>query len=292
MQLPNDTVGIEQYKALYAHPHARLRSKQNTVGLSDLFWYFLCPGPDIHQEHVESGTALYNAVAETTKVLLNVPTERLEVSGATLPHDLCGMYSIDKPWSRFVQKLATKHALARFQPGVGPLGVGCEPWGVVRLRDFFFPMMARFFYEIVFDEACPDEAVALIVASGQNVVNSIKCTELRDMAARNRLTAYIMRKLEGGALASVCREHNSQLSLEEQALYVQGVFFHTGCVQMSEAMAHTCLAVASHPKEQQKLLDDDKDGTYMDLFITEVLRVRALPVVTLGSRCIPLAAIQ
>ena len=49
------------------------------VGLSDLFWYFLCPGPDIHQEHIEANTPLYTMVSDLTKVLLNVPTARLEV---------------------------------------------------------------------------------------------------------------------------------------------------------------------------------------------------------------------
>ena len=38
-------------------------------------------------------------------------------------------------------------------------GIGCANWGIVRLRDFFFPMFARFFYEMVFNEDAPEEAV-------------------------------------------------------------------------------------------------------------------------------------
>ena len=79
MQIPNDTIGPERLKELYSNPAARLRSKQADVGLSDLFWYFLCPGPDVHQEHVETGTQLHAMVNEATKILLNMPTKRLEV---------------------------------------------------------------------------------------------------------------------------------------------------------------------------------------------------------------------
>jgi hypothetical protein len=86
MQFPNDEFGADVFKEVYSHPNARLRSKQTTVGLSDLFWYFLCPGPDIHQEHLENNTQLYAQVAECTKVLLNAPTARLEVLLSILLH--------------------------------------------------------------------------------------------------------------------------------------------------------------------------------------------------------------
>ena len=37
-----------------------------------------------------------------------------------------------------------------------------------------------------------------------------------------------------------------RLSTEERALYLQGVFFNTAVVQMSEAMAHLLMALAQH----------------------------------------------
>ncbi len=51
----------------------------------------------------------------------------------------------------------------------------------------------------------------------------------------------------------------------------------------AEAMAHCCLALASHPVEQRKLALDDAMGTYMDLFLTEVLRVcRVMKLLVIG----------
>ena len=54
IQFPNENLGVDgkEFKRLYSHRAARLRSKQQGVGLSDLFWYFLSPGAHIHQEHV------------------------------------------------------------------------------------------------------------------------------------------------------------------------------------------------------------------------------------------------
>lgn len=56
LQFPIDgSVEAAQFKEIYSHPSANLRSAQPDVGISDLFWYFLMPGADVHQEHVESG---------------------------------------------------------------------------------------------------------------------------------------------------------------------------------------------------------------------------------------------
>ena len=116
----------------------------------------------------------------------------------------------------------------------------------------------------------------LILASGQNVIDTIKCTTLRDMTARNALTRYLMAKLASvpsGSFPKSLTDVTAGLTLEERALHLQGVFFHTGCVQMSEAMAHACLAIASYPNVYHRLACSSHDTPYWDWFISEVLRV-------------------
>jgi hypothetical protein len=77
--------------------------------------------------------------------------------------------------------------------------------------------------------------------------------------------------------------------MTERALHVQGVFFHTGCVQMSEAVTHLLLAVAQHPRVLERLLADTTGllssslatcrasslvtGTYNSHVVTEALRL-------------------
>src|SRR5262249_25742377 len=70
LPIPGKLVDASQFKRLYSHPAANGRSRG--AALSDLFWYWLSPGPEIHQEHIEPGER-YEEVARTTRRILNVP---------------------------------------------------------------------------------------------------------------------------------------------------------------------------------------------------------------------------
>ena len=48
--VPGPLVGAEHFERVYADPAADGRSRG--AGLSDLFWYWLAPGPEMHQEHL------------------------------------------------------------------------------------------------------------------------------------------------------------------------------------------------------------------------------------------------
>ncbi|MEV5495505.1 cytochrome P450 [Nonomuraea fuscirosea] len=229
--VPGDLIGVERFREVYAHPAAGGRSKG--AALSDLFWYWLAPGPEMHQEHLEAGER-YEAVARVTRSLLAVPR-----SGA--------------------------EELARRCAGRALADVR----GLVRLRDLMMPLWAEFAYELVFAEPCPRQARDLIAANADDVVSSLKCTGLRHMRRRLRLTGYLLDRL-----GRVRLPLPAGLSPTQQAYYLQGAFFNTAVVQLSEAMAHLLLVLAQHPEAQERARAGD-DG-YLDQVINEALRLYPL----------------
>src|SRR2546423_320721 len=73
--VPGPQIGVEHFRQLYAHPAADGRSRG--AALSDLFWYWLAPGPQVHQEHLEPGPR-YDDVARTTRKILARPKGEVE----------------------------------------------------------------------------------------------------------------------------------------------------------------------------------------------------------------------
>lgn len=233
--IPGPQVDATRFRAVYAHPAADGRSRG--AALSDLFWYWLSPGPEIHQEHLEAGPR-YEEVARATRRLLAVSRAASEALAA-----------------RCAARVLGRHAPRRTR--------------LVRLRDLMMPVWAEFYYELVFGEPCPEAACALIVANADDVVTALKCCGLRHMDRRDRLTEFLVHKVEQGGAASVLPELGST---REQALYLQGVFFNTAVVQMSEAMTHLLMAVAKHRQVRARLLADPHDDQFLDAVINETLR--------------------
>ncbi|MFF3443817.1 cytochrome P450 [Streptosporangium sp. NPDC002721] len=233
--VPGDLVGVERFREIYSHPAAGGRSRG--AALSDLFWYWLSPGPEMHQEHIEAGER-YDAVARATRGFLSVP--RVEA-----------------------EELA-RRCVARALRDAG---------GLVRLRDLMMPVWAEFYYELVFGEPCPPTARDLIVGNADDVVTALKCCGLRHMDRRDRLTRHLV-----GLLPKVRDRLPAGLSDREQALYLQGAFFNTAVVQMSEAMAHLLMVLAQHPDAQAGVLADDErgDDRHLDRVISETLRLYPL----------------
>src|SRR4030095_12956925 len=75
IELPGACADAARFKRLYAHPAANGRSRG--AALSDVFWYWLSPGPEIHQEHIEPGER-YDKVAATTRRILALPRRAAE----------------------------------------------------------------------------------------------------------------------------------------------------------------------------------------------------------------------
>ncbi|GIE78661.1 cytochrome P450 [Actinoplanes philippinensis] len=229
--VPGPLIGAEHFEQVYSHPAADGRSRG--AGLSDLFWYWLAPGPQMHQEHLEPGDR-YQTVARTTRRVLAVPHAR----------------------SDELATAATRRILDRL-PAERP--------SLVRLRDLFMPVWAEVFHELVFAEACPGEARELIVANADDVVTALKGLSLRHMRRRDRLTRYLLGRIEAGTCPVVLPP---PFTAQETAWYLQGAFFNTAVVQMSEAMAHILLCAAGYPT--------DLSDSSLDRLIDETLRVHPL----------------
>ena len=233
--VPGPLVGAEHFERVYADPAADGRSRG--AGLSDLFWYWLAPGPQMHQEHLEPGER-YRTVARTTRQVLAVPHRRAgELATA-----------------------ATRRVLAELPAG---------RTSHVRLRDLMMPIWAEVYYELVFGEPCPRAARDLIVANADDVVTALKGTGLRHLDRRDRLTRYLLGRLESGTCPVALPE---PFSRPETAWYLQGAFFNTAVVQMSEAMAHILLCAAAYPAARSQVDDD----AALDRLIDETLRVHPL----------------
>ncbi len=228
--------GIAEFTRLYAAPAANGRS--HGAGLSDLFWYWLAPGPHVHQEHLEPGPR-YDEVARTTRTVL-----------ASLRHD---------EWDALVARCAAR-VLAEYRSR-----------RVVRLRDVMMPIWAEVYYELVFRECCPRQARELIVAHADDVVSALKCTRLRHMRRRIRLTQYLCGRIAAGDVPFALP---NLLSADEQAWYLQGTFFNTAVVQMSEAAAHLLLVLAEHQGVQARVRAGD--SAYFDRVVDETMRVYPL----------------
>jgi hypothetical protein len=235
--VPGPLVDVGRFRQVYAHPAANGRSRG--AALSDLFWYWLSPGAEVHQEHLEPGER-YEEVARTTRRILSLPASRVE-------------------------ELATRYTAERCASTMtGPLRM-------VRLRDLMMPVWAAFFCEVVFGEPCPEATRRLVVANADDVVTALKCCGLRHMRRRDRLTRFLVDHLD-----RVPHALPAGLSPREQALYLQGTFFNTAVVQMSEATAHVLMALAHHPGVQSDLAARPGDRRCLDHVIEETMRLYPL----------------
>jgi hypothetical protein len=236
LQVPNAEINEHGFRALYRSRASRGRSEG--AGLSDLFWYFLSPGPEIHPEQVEDGPK-YDQINLVTQRILSIERSSLEA-------------------------MLAKHA-ARHVASVSGLKV-------VRLRDWYMQLFAAFLHEMIFgDEASPD-VLAMIVRHATNIIETLKWCELRDMDARMRVVDYCLERLRAGALPASVTE-GVDLSEEELALLLANAFFNTGVVQSAEALTHASLALAQNPEAARRLAAPDAPKDYTQGFVNECFRL-------------------
>lgn len=239
LTLPNATHGPEVFERVYAHPAANGRSEG--AGLSDLFWYWLSPGPEVHQEHLEPGERYEDVAAATRRMLAGSSAQLAE---------------------------AASRAVARVLDSVPDTRIS-----LVRLRDLVMPAWSEFCYELVFEEPCPPHARDLITAHSADVINALKCTGLRHPKRRAKLTEYLRERVAAG---DVKHELPASLSLPEQVHFLQGTMFNTAVVQLSEATAHVLLALARHRDVQRRVATAPDDDRYLTHVLDETMRLYPL----------------
>jgi hypothetical protein len=214
--VPGDLVDVSRFLDLYSHPAARGRSRG--AALSDLFWYWLSPGAEVHQEHLEPGPR-YDEVARCTRRILGMPSRTADA------------LAVD----------ALRAALPVLPPATG----------LVRLRDLAMPVWAEFYHRVVFGRPPTGEVRDLIVGNADDVVTALKCCGLRHMDRRLRLTAHLEAVLD-----EVPHELPGPLDRRERAFYLQGTFFNTAVVQSSEATAHVLMTLAADADLQRAAAAD------------------------------------
>ena len=234
--IPGPLVDTDRFVEVYSHPAANGRSRG--AALSDLFWYWLAPGPHVHQEHLEAGER-YDDVARTTRRFLARP--KAEVAALT-----------ERCTGRVLDELGTKDLR------------------LVRLRDLTMPIWAELYYELVFGERCPSDARALIVANATDVITALKCCGLRHMDKRDRLTRFL--RGEAGirsSLSNRCPRCSRPRSRRGTCRGRSSTPRSSRCRRRS---AHLLLALAQNPDVQQRLAADPEDHVYADQVIDESLR--------------------
>jgi hypothetical protein len=249
--------GAADFLRVYGDPAADGRS--HGAGLSDLFWYWLAPGPEVHQEHLEPGPRYDQAARTTRTILASLTKAQWAMLVTRCTAHVLDEQSLDE--QNLNDQILEKKKSKPLMPNA-PVRL--------RLRDLMMPVWAEVYYELVFREPCPRAARDLIVANADDVVSALKCTSLRHMRRRDRLTRYLRGRIGAG---QVPFELPGLMTTAEQAFYLQGAFFNTAVVQMSEGMAHLLLAIAQHPAVQDRLRAAPDDGEYLSDVINEALRV-------------------
>ena len=156
--VPGDLVDASQFVGVYSHPAASGRGRG--TALSNLFWYWLSPGAEMHPEYLEPGPQV-DEVARCTRGILAVPGESAE-------------------------RLAADCVRAALP----------DRTGLVRLRDLVMPIWAEFYHRLLFDRPGTDDARRLIVDNAGDVITALECCGLRHMDRRLRLTAHLVRVLD------------------------------------------------------------------------------------------------
>jgi hypothetical protein len=260
--LPNETLGAQAFRELYAN--SSLGGRSAGAALSDLFWYWLAPGPEMHQEHLENGPR-YDAIAQFSRRILAVPRRDIEA------------------------------LVDRCYDAASSLHVSATKF--VRLRDVLMPFWASFWHEVVFRESCPAAQRDLIAGHANDVITALKCCGLRHMDRRDALTRSLLERVERGG---VPHEFPPGFTHSEQAFYLQGMFFNTAVVQMSEAMSHVFFTLARHRETQESMSSSPENRRLYDHAIDEILRLFPLfgiahristKPIDVGGRMIPAGSV-
>jgi hypothetical protein len=239
--VPNRQIGGTNVKRLFAHPDA---SSKSAGGLRMLINWWQAPCSEYHQEVMERGP-VYDELRKVTARLLSRPLED-------------------------ARQLALERANAEIvrQQGVR------EDWSIMKLRTMIEPIGMSFCYEFMFREPCPPATLAALCASNTDVLVTTGSFKRRDISVRRLATDEIKLAIDRkNGLPEVFGESCS-LDLEQKALYLQGVWTHTGVTQILRLASNAICHLSRNPGKLRKFKADlEQNSTYADAVLLETLRL-------------------
>ncbi|MCX5387439.1 cytochrome P450 [Streptomyces sp. NBC_00083] len=241
-RLPDHDIHGNLLEALFAHESASHRGRTHA---RRAILYFHRPA-DEHQENIDTDHPRYAESSRATYRALAVPREDVDAMARRSVRLV-----LDDAW---------------------PAGSTSR---VLRLMDLAVPMSARLMFELAFKSTPTREQIALICRSARDSMRSSKgLRHARTIEVRLRLLNAVRAEVRDRDGCPEVFGRDSTLDTMSRAKHLQGVFFHTGVIQLSESVCHTVLAASAHPHAVERIIRDDP--RYLDDVLTEALRLYPL----------------
>jgi len=239
--VPNPAIQGEDVKLIFGH---RDITGKASSGMRQLIRWWHAPCSECHQELMERND-LYRQVRPVTTHILSLPIED-------------------------ARRLALKHAdeAIRRQNGLD------AAWSIARLRTLVSPIAVSICYECVFKRECPPEIVSLLGASAADTLAAIGSMKGRNMPLREKAMAHMKSVLEEeGGRPDIFGE-KCELTMEQRAKYVLGVWIHTGTAQIARLVSNTLCHLARNRRCMEIVKREMGQGvSYMDTVILESMRL-------------------
>lgn len=148
--------------------------------------------------------------------------------------------------------------------------------GLAIIRNEIIPIMVEFFHIKIFGKPCTKDRLALL---SKNVIlfkEGISFISFPDIKLRQEVLAYILSQCSLESLSELKSKALIEISDEQIAKLIMGVFFHTGVIQVSEFVAHTIVALSQNANIQEKLKNNLTDDELMQRVLNETLRLYPL----------------
>ncbi|MFK4066305.1 cytochrome P450 [Streptomyces sp. NPDC029674] len=242
LQIPNRDIHGPLLEKLFAHESAGHRGHTHA---RRTILHFHRPA-DEHQENIDPDHPRYPELARATFRALRVPREEAAAMARR-----CTRQVLDGAW---------------------PAGTTSR---VLRLLDLAVPISSRLMFELAFKAAPTHEQVELIGRSVRDSMrNSKGLRHTRDISMRLELLDLVRAEVaERGGCPELFGD-DSALDTTSRAKHLQGVFFNTGVIQLSEWVCHTVLAASRHPHVVERVIAGDT--RYADHVLSETLRLYPL----------------
>lgn len=148
--------------------------------------------------------------------------------------------------------------------------------GLAIIRNEIIPVMVAFFHIRIFGKPCPQDIQRLLSKNVIRFKESISLISLPDMRLRQQVLDYILSRCGEDFISELKSKLSMEVSNEQVAKLIMGVFFHTGVIQVSEFVAHTIVALSQHITIQARLKANLTDSDLLQNVLDETLRLYPL----------------